>query len=277
MILFPAIPTRVWFSNDAVQSVAYGLHTSLPGLPPFITSINMGLRDDLTNDCIAYINKLEQFSTNFASGRLIISTSGREYGNTNFVLDDIRHGTGYGYPNPDDDFSINGDLVWAVTNALLAAGVLQPAISFYDGIETLSTGVPHDLTHPTGLTNLAGYMCWGSHSSLGNEYPRNPRLVAWGGASSWWVIETPESFNGQRATGQGNFTQWFSSAAFGGTNYENTPVGAVSHTDEPFLTHVNDPGLYFGLWAGGKIFANCAWNSSRTTQFQAVGDPFVKK
>jgi hypothetical protein len=76
--------------------------------------------------------------------------------------------------------------------------------------------------------------------------------------------------------GQGNFTQWFAQRAFGGTNYENTPVAAVSHTDEPNLG-VNDPAIYFGLWASGKIFAICAWNSRYTEMFQAVGDPFVRK
>ncbi len=99
----------------------------------------------------------------------------------------------------------------------------------------------------------------------------------WGTNSSWWIIETLESFNGQPLGGMGNFTQWFSQNAFGGVNYENTPVGAVSHTDEPTLFRVNDPSLYFGLWASGKNFAISAWYSRRTEHFQAVGDPFVKK
>jgi hypothetical protein len=99
----------------------------------------------------------------------------------------------------------------------------------------------------------------------------------WGGASSWWIIETLESYNGQRSLGQGNFTQWFSATAFGGTNYENTPVAAVSQTDEPTLAGVNDPSLYFASWFAGKSFAICAWNSRLTPRFQAIGDPFVRK
>ena len=55
--------------------------------------------------------------------------------------------------------------------------------------------------------------------------------------------------------GQGDFFMWFSAPAFGGTNYSNTPVGAVTHTDEPGLDYVNDAALYFGLWASGKNFA----------------------
>jgi len=75
----------------------------------------------------------------------------------------------------------------------------------------------------------------------------------------------------------GNFIQWFSSNAFGGTNYSNTPVGAVTHVEEPFSPGVENSQIYFGLWAAGKNFAICAWNSRRTPYFQAVGDPFVRR
>ena len=81
----------------------------------------------------------------------------------------------------------------------------------------------------------------------------------------------------QSGSGQAFFLQWFSQHAFGGTNYENTPVGAVTHTDEPTLGGLNDASSYFGLWAAGKNFAICAWNSRKTQYFQAVGDPLVKK
>ncbi len=77
-----------------------------------------------------------------------------------------------------------------------------------------------------------------------------------------------------------NFTQWFSDLGFGWpsrTNYENTPVGAVSHTDDPRLEFINDGSTYFGLWAAGKSFAICAWQSRRIFFFQAVGDPFTKR
>jgi hypothetical protein len=73
------------------------------------------------------------------------------------------------------------------------------------------------------------------------------------------------------------FLEWFSTNAFGGTGYSNTPVGAVSDTDEPYSTTPNNPIVYFGLWAAGKPFALCVWISRETTHFQAVGDPFVKR
>jgi len=72
-----------------------------------------------------------------------------------------------------------------------------------------------------------------------------------------------------------NFIQWFSSNAFGGTNYSNTPIGAVTHVEEPGLPDVENSSVYFGLWETGKNFAICAWNSRQTPYFQAVGDPFI--
>jgi alpha-tubulin suppressor-like RCC1 family protein len=279
IILFPDLPTRVWETLTCtnycrLMSVAFGLHTNFPGLKPFVTSINMGLHD-LTNDCIAYINKLAAFGTN---GQLFISASKGGYGNTNFVVDNVRHGSGY-----SPSYAPWGSYVFSATNGLSEAGVSPGEISYLAGNETRETNelggwFYHDLYHITNAANVAGYISWGAHSSLGNEYARfGPIRVKWTGNSAWWIIETIESFNGHRATGQGNFTQWFSTDAFGGTGYENTPIGAVSHTDEPGLGGVNDSRLLFGLWAQGKIFAISGWNSRMTRFFQAVGDPFTTK
>jgi hypothetical protein len=120
-------------------------------------------------------------------------------------------------------------------------------------------------------------MCWGAHSSLGGNYAVNG-VVNWSGNSGWWIIETVESFNGIRGGfGQGNFTQWFASNAFGGTNYSNTPVGAAGHTEEPGLGGVENSAIYFGLWASGKNFAICSWNSRQTSFFQSIGDPLITR
>ncbi len=286
IVLFPDLPSGVHYSvtkNSTncptgycpYASLAYALSTYMPGIQPFITSINMGFLD-LTNDCIHYIDKLARFGTN---GQLIISASAAGYGNTNYVLDDIRHGTGYTGPPTDYDWSGLGWMVSDATNALLAAGVAPSAILFFDGLETLTNGVAYNLIHPTGMSNVAGHITWGSHSSLANEYSRNGTNV-WGGESSWWIIETFDSFSGWRWPGQGNFTQWFFSNAYGGstyTDYENTPVGAVTHTDDPYILGVEDASRYFGLWASGKNFAICAWYARKTPYFQAVGDPLVRR
>ena len=133
---------------------------------------------------------------------------------------------------------------------------------------------------PQDAVNVAGYISWGFHSSLGSDYAvtSNTNAVKWAGNSAWYLVETLESFNGYATNFvSGTFIWWFSKAAFGGTNYSNTPVGAVTHVDEPQLPGVNDFAIYFGLWAGGKNFAICAWNSRNTRYFQAVGDPFVER
>jgi len=183
IILFPDMPTAVHYSlimsptncRDGycpVESVAYGISTSVPGIQPFVTSINMGFLD-ATNDCIHYIDKLASFGTN---GQLIISASIGGYGNTNYVLDDVRHGTGYGptYSNlTDSDFSSGGDTVWLATNGLITAGVQSAAMLFYDGLETCLQSdassnciVSSNITHVTGVSHMAGYICWGATAHL---------------------------------------------------------------------------------------------------------------
>jgi hypothetical protein len=69
---------------------------------------------------------------------------------------------------------------------------------------------------------------------------------------------------------------WFSTNAFGSTNYENTPVGAITNTDEPGSGTAPYP-CYFNLWVAGKNFAICAWSARITPYFQDVGDPFVTR
>ncbi len=272
IIWFYDLPGRVEDTNVVFASPSYYLHTVLPDYRPYVTCINMRT----INDCKAYIDKLVAFGTN---NSLFISARADGYGNTNYIFDNIRHGTGYGIPGYDANYSAS-TVISSATNGLIAAGVETSAIRFFDGLETLSTnGVPSNLPHPTGLTNPAGYACWGAHSSLSANYATNGEVIL-GGESTWWIIETIESYNGQRDnpyTGQSNFLHWFSPNAFGGANYSNTPVGAVSHVEEPVLPNVNDSSLYFGLWAQERCFAICAWRSRNTPFTQAVGDPFVRK
>jgi hypothetical protein len=93
-------------------------------------------------------------------------------------------------------------------------------------------------------------------------------------------MDTDESFNGERYNDfQGNFLEWFSSGAFGGTNYSNTPVGAGSNVDEPGSTSCN-PEQFFGYWAQGRNLAFRGWNSQvggNALYIQVIGDPFTKQ
>jgi hypothetical protein len=289
VILLLDVPSRVdttvtaatnfpFYSGPDGPSVSYRLATVITDWRPFITHLNM----DGTNGCVAYINKLAALGTLLASNSPILSASAGGYGNTNYALDNVRRGTGY-----PDNYTGSGSTVFLATNALIASGVAPDAIIYNDGVETITTVVTNGTTnniffyppHLTNAPNVAGYICWGTHSALGPDYAIND-FVKWAGNSGWWLVETIESYNGHRYQKDfGTYIKWFSSNAFGGTNYANTPIGAVSHTDEPGLSGVNDASIYFGSWAAGKNFAICAWDSkpSTTKRFQAVGDPFVAK
>jgi len=256
VILFPDIPSRV-NTNSADEnlfgpfwpSVQYQLSSScVPGWNPFVTSINF----NGTNDCIGYINKLASFGTN---NHLVISASAGGYGNTNYVVDDVN--SGY----------CSDPVVQATTNGIVAAGVPLSAIQFLTGCETLT-----NLPHLTNAVDVAGYIGWGAHSSLGGNYPFDK--IQWLGNSGWWIIRTEESFNGQRNSSQGNFLKWFASNAFGGTNYSTIPVGGPSYVDEPGDSGTDNTNL-FRLWAAGQNLAICAWNANNTHYLQVVGDPFV--
>lgn len=272
MVLFLDVPSRIApdatnaanfpFYGSITASVSYVLATNLPGWQPFITHINM----NGTNDCFKYIHKLSSIGTNYLLGSPILSASAGGYANTNYYFDDTEFGYG---GNP---------LGMAGEQAVINAGVSSNTVTY-------TNVIPDPYNHLAGhLTNgfdLSGYMSWGGHSSLmsyGDSYATNGNL-SWSGQSAWWVIETIESFNGQRDPNpyQANFLQWFSASAFGGADYSNTPVGAVSNVEEPGGPTSNYTATYFGLWASGKNFAICAWNARNTPYFQAVGDPLITK
>jgi alpha-tubulin suppressor-like RCC1 family protein len=250
-------------------SVQYQLSSwCVPGWQPFVTSINMGEFGTgtngsyalYTNSCKAYIDKLRSIGASYSPGTLLISAVSGGYGNTNYYFDDSRAIFG-----SDPSFADQARI--GVLNANAAA-----SYTYTNGNDFFTNRAIHLLTG----TNIAGYLCWGEHSALGGAYPTDG-TVKWSANSAWWIIETIESWNGQPGAGMGDFFQWFSINAFGGTNYSNAAVGAVCHVDEPGAPSVNDPSIYFGLWESGKSFAICAWNSRRTPEFQAVGDPFITK
>jgi hypothetical protein len=270
IVLFLDVPTRITpLPPTDWSSVSYHLQQSYPGLKPYVNNINAGT----LADCEAYVDKLANIGTNYSPGKLIISASAGGYGNTTYVLDGIR----FGGPIPYEDYSSAGYVVSSATNGLLAAGVPSSNIVFSDGLEVVSNNVLQTLPHPTAMTNVAGYVTWGVHSSLGPAYATNG-TARWYGNSGWWIIATVESFNGQRTDpGQGTFIKWLSPNAFGGLSYLNTPVGAVSYVEEPGVQFVEDSSSYLGLWAAGKNLAISAWNGRRTPSFQVVGDPLVTR
>jgi alpha-tubulin suppressor-like RCC1 family protein len=288
VILFQDIPSRADEDASTTNSDGTTIYNELAsaGTPsvqyrlnqwcatnwhPFVSSINMnGIGG--TNDCIAYINKLAFIGTNYSPGQLIISASAgaTPYGDSNWYFDDT---------NPDGlPTTFFRSAATAVTNIDPAAVVTYMDVTSYPAIGT-SAG------HITNGFNVAGFGSWGVHgyfSDTNGGYATN-ETIQFTGQSDWFVIETGESFNGQRVCGQGNFLSWYASNAFGGTAYSNTPVGAVCNVNEPYEVGLNIPSIYFGGWAAGRIFAYCAWNSfpydnsANSMCLQVVGDPFTSK
>ena len=249
VILFLDLPSLVQLAPMGGASVSYTLHTNFPGWQPFVTHINL----NGTNDCKAYIDKLESMGTNFPPSRLLISARSGGYGNTNYYFDDASRR----YPElvPGED----------AMNSVIQHGIPALNVTYVDANQ-----------HITYAADVAGYLTWGANGGQNKDYATNGDVV-FAGSSTWYIIETIESYNGAREDpGQGTFIKWFSPSAFGGTSYANTPVGAVTHVAEP-LGGWNDSALYFGLWASNKNFAICAWNSLRTEYLQAVGDPFTTR
>jgi hypothetical protein len=194
----------------------------------------------------------------------LISVPKNTYGSTNYYFDDSN--------------SLYDTPPLPGSNAVTGVLSVNPMASItYTNISTNDTGL---YDHLTNGFNVAGYLCWGWHSTLGYYYATN-REVNWGTNSGWWIIRTVESFNGDRSIGSG-FLSWFDANAFGSTNsYTNTPVGAVCYVNEPKEYGTLDQ-TYFGLWEGGFDFAICAYNSRAPGlpgyyYMQAVGDPFVSK
>jgi alpha-tubulin suppressor-like RCC1 family protein len=271
VILFQDLPSRVT-NGSLTASVQYDMHAGFnyrfstsnyfQTWTPFVTAINMN-GTNTTTDCIAYINKL----TNMAGIRqtLLIGAPPAYYGSPNWYFDDA---------NASHPLSVG---LYA-TEGVESNGVPTSAVTYTP---------TNDTSNITKGTNVAGYSTWGANGALGGGYATNG-TISFFGASTWYLIATVESFNGQRVTAQGNFLDWYSSGAFSGLNYSNTPVGAISHVDEP-TDYADNTYNYFGLWAAGKSFAICAWagqigtyttldeypSGSTDFYFQAVGDPFV--
>jgi len=264
VILFQDIPSRVNLDNSGdyggteTPSVQYRLNTScMTNWFPFVTAINMNGSNG-AGDCTAYIDKLASMASTNSPGQLIISASQGGYGNTNWYF---------------NDKTIGLELVIYQSKLGVLAANPSASVFYTNGPNNINRG-----------TNVAGYSSWGwNGEGLGGAYAVDGTVV-FTNNSGWYIIETDESFNGRRSTFQGNFLQWYSTNAFEGTNcantgtaYANTPVGAVTQVDEPG-TEVNNPYVYFGLWASGKTFACCAWNSFYgygTPYIQVVGDPFT--
>lgn len=246
-----SLSTNVCAPSGAVYdgSTCPFVATNYPGTTCLVTALNMAT----LADCTAYIDKV----TSMYRGNVIISAEAAGYTNTNYYLDDVE--VGY--------FPYLNQFQAAISNENPNASII------YSSNAVIRTG-----------SNVRGYASWGVHDGIfSSMYPTNNSVV-WSGNSKWWLIETIESFNGQRDASlgpggqqpQGDVEEWFAANAWGGTNYSNTPVGAVSHVEEPGFA-INGP-TYMSLWEAGYLFSECAWGSKiGSNPFQVIGDPLIRK
>jgi alpha-tubulin suppressor-like RCC1 family protein len=276
IILFYGVPATTCNTNNncminpsggAASSsyILWNRYVGYPGRRLFTTHINMRT----PQDCFAYVDKLADFGTNYSPGRVYISPGAGGHGGTNYFFDDVRVPGAWDPPLPGV----------AGSNGVVNFGGSISQISYSECTNLLD---PMDLTcwntHFFHCTNVAGYMSWGYHGGLNTGFPTNGNHRFYGN-SAWYVVQTIESFNGQWVPfySQTSFHDYFTGSAFWGTNYSHTPVGAISHTDEPYTYGVADSFIYFGFWHAKKNFAICAWSARKTHSFQAIGDPFVTK
>jgi hypothetical protein len=217
--------------------------TNYLGTTCLVTALNMAT----LADCTAYIDKV----TSMYTSNVIISAKERGYGDNTYFFDD----------------TTSNNTAVTFQSAVLSANPTADVNYSYSSVITNGSSVK-------------GYVGWGVHNGVWSGDPSYAvdGSVVWSGSSNkWWIIETFESFNGQRCClTQGCVKRWFASGAWGGTNYVNTPVGAVSYVQEPSLPGVNGP-TYMSLWEQGFLFSECAWASNITPCFQAIGDPLVKR
>ena len=256
VILFMDLPSKVsrnvfyptngysYPDPDIRPSVGIQLNSIFSDWSPFVTHLNMGMTNTLnrTNDFIAYINKLAAIGIPISSGNPVLSARSGGYSNTNFVLDNVRF---------QSQFGSLGGVISAATNALLAEGVATNAIVYSDGLLTPVNNYSAYSNHITNAVNVTGYTSWGVWGQI-NGYAAYDGSIKWTGDSGWWLINTIESWNGTQIPVQGTFDFWFLPTAFGGANYSNTPVGAVTTVYEPGLGGKNDNADYFSLWLVGK-------------------------
>jgi hypothetical protein len=204
-------------------------------------------------DCLAYIDKLAYFGSNYSPGQIIISASAGGYANTNWYFD--------GAPGYEE---LGTYAEQGVTN-------VDPTASITGSSEPISVNYIKQATNVAGYYN-PGWWC----DSNPYMFDSTNNYVSFFGHSGWFIMATVDSYSGVRDTFQAGFLSWFTTNSFAGTNYSNTPVGGVTYVDEPTVGGEVDKAAYFGDWAAGKSFAICAW-ATQVMKLQVVGDPFVKK
>ncbi|MDD4900649.1 MAG: bacterial Ig-like domain-containing protein [Patescibacteria group bacterium] len=221
------------------------------GTTALVTSLDTGSVDSTK----AYIDKLASVYSKMAHPNVVISGQDAGILGSTYYFDDAPSGV----TCPGSSCAKPGQ--WAKDAVL------------YENSQV--SVVSDTINHIVDASNVRGYLSWGANGGLGAYYPTDG-TIKFQGNSSWYMIQTNESFNGQKyQTGQGNFVRWFSANAFSGANYANTPVIAVSHVEEP--GGIGNTEVLFGLWERGYLSAEAAYLSYHRGSVMVIGDPLITK
>src|SRR3989344_4094958 len=236
--------------EDGHAGNGYFTHQEYPGTMALVTDLWVGSVPATK----AYVDKLKSMWNSMPVKNVVISAAGTGRQGTSYYFEDTNS---LGPTQNPFNGEAHRDPVHRVnpTAPITVTGRSQPFI--------------------TTASDVSGYFSWGTNGGHTWHYA-NDGSVIFTGNSSWYPIMTYESYNGQWASPQGEFTAWFSANAFGGTNYSNTPAAAVSHVEEPSGVGVNS-ALYFQCWEKGHLFIDCAYISMRTAFMMPHGDPWITK
>jgi peptidoglycan hydrolase-like protein with peptidoglycan-binding domain len=244
-------PTNI--IDDGVAGNGYFTHREYPGTMALTTYLWMGSVDATK----AYIDKLKSMYDRMPVKNIVISAEGTGQQGTNYYFEDTNNIPEAAMGNARRD-------------AVLVVNPSAPVTVAGDSVPYISSA-----------NDVAGYFSWGFNSRYFNGvgHPKTYSVdgsVVFTGKSNWFLMETVESYNGLWDSYQGDFTDWFSANAFGGTNYSHTPAGAVVHVDEPYAGGINSPS-YFQCWEKRHLFIDCAWGSLMTAFMAPHGDPWITK
>lgn len=127
-----------------------------------------------------------------------------------------------------------------------------------------------------GQPHGGSYGYFGGYSGVGNtswgSFP-----AAYAGIKDFNAFKLSSQFNqGLRPIRHSSYTQYFAKSAFGGSNYEYTPVAWAGNTAEPFY-----PGSlnieYLNYWmSGATAYESIKNNINNTFRILVIGDPLVR-
>jgi len=87
---------------------------------------------------------------------------------------------------------------------------------------------------------------------------------------------SPEYAQGLRPIRHSSYTQYFAQSAFGGNNYQNTPVVWVGNTSEPFYPGAISSTFMRSWFGGSTAYVTVTANLANSFRLLAIGDPLVR-